>query len=36
MKELLYELYDKIKHGDDEHQKWLKDAIEQFIIDKKL
>jgi hypothetical protein len=28
---LMRELYEEIKHGDDEHQRWLKDAIESFI-----
>lgn len=29
--EILRELYEKIKHGDEDHQKWLKDKIESFI-----
>lgn len=28
---LFRELYEDIKHGDEEHQKWLKDKIEEFI-----
>lgn len=28
---LFKELYEEIKHGDEEHQKWLKDKIEDFI-----
>lgn len=27
----LNDLYEVIKHGDDEHQKWLRDKIEEFI-----
>ena len=27
---VLDDLYEEIKHGDDEHQKWLKDKIEEF------
>lgn len=28
---LLRELYEEIRHGDEEHQQWLKDKIEDFI-----
>ena len=28
--ELLDKLYEDVKHGDDDHQKWLKDKIEEF------
>lgn len=28
---LLNELYEEIKHGDEEHQQWLKDKIQEFI-----
>ncbi len=31
---LLNELYEDIKHGDDEHKKWLKEKIESFIQNK--
>lgn len=27
---LLDRLYEEIRHGDEEHQKWLKDKIEEF------
>lgn len=27
---VLDDLYEEIKHGDEEHQKWLKDKIEEF------
>lgn len=27
----IMELYEEIKHGDADHQKWLKDKIESFI-----
>jgi hypothetical protein len=30
----LWELYEEIKHGDEEHQKWLKDKIQEFIENK--
>lgn len=30
IQEKLDELYEDIKHGDEEHQKWLKDKIEEF------
>lgn len=30
MNNYLQALYDKIKHGDDEHQKWLKEEMEKF------
>lgn len=29
---LFYELYEEIKHGDDEHQGWLKEKIEDFMV----
>ncbi len=29
--ELIMKLYEEIKHGDEEHQKWLKDKIKMFI-----
>jgi bacterioferritin (cytochrome b1) len=29
--EILNKLYEEIKHGDEEHQKWLKDKIDLFI-----
>lgn len=28
---LLNDLYEEIKHGDDDHKKWLKDRIDQFV-----
>lgn len=28
---LLRELYEEIKHGDQEHQDWLRNKIEEFI-----
>jgi hypothetical protein len=28
---LMWQLYDEIKHGDDEHQKWLREKMEAFI-----
>ena len=28
---LIMELYDEIKHGDDEHQQWLKEKMESFV-----
>jgi hypothetical protein len=31
LKYLLYELYEDIKHGDEEHQLWLKNKIDDFI-----
>ncbi len=34
--ELMRELYEEIKHGDDEHKQWLKDKIELFITQKCL
>jgi bacterioferritin (cytochrome b1) len=34
--EILRKLYEEIKHGDEEHQQWLKDKIEQFIKDNNL
>jgi bacterioferritin (cytochrome b1) len=27
---LLNDLFEKIKHGDQEHQDWLKNSIEEF------
>ncbi len=27
----LYKFYNKVKHGDEEHQKWLKDEMYNFI-----
>lgn len=30
---ILDELYERIKHGDDEHKKWLKDEIQKFSDD---
>lgn len=29
--EWMMKLYEEIKHGDDEHQQWLKNKIESFI-----
>lgn len=29
--ELIWSLYEEIKHGDEEHQKWLKDKIVEFL-----
>lgn len=34
--EILRELFQEIKHGDQDHQDWLENKIEQFIIKKKL
>lgn len=31
VKKAFNDLYDEIKHGDDEHQKWLKDKMEDFL-----
>lgn len=31
IEDVLWKLYDKIKHGDDKHQQWLRDEIELFI-----
>ena len=28
--DLLDELYERIKHGDDEHQRWLREEIDKF------
>jgi len=28
---LLWELFEEIKHGDEDHQNWLKEAIQSFI-----
>ena len=28
---LFNQLYEEVKHGDDEHQKWLHDKIQDFI-----
>ncbi|AGO48282.1 hypothetical protein Phi17:1_gp6 [Cellulophaga phage phi17:1] len=28
---LIMELYDEIKHGDDEHKLWLKEKMQEFI-----
>lgn len=36
MAELLRQLYEEIKHGDAEHQKWLYDKIEDFIKERGL
>lgn len=33
---LFDELYEEIKHGDEDHQKWLKDTMNKFGIDKKF
>ena len=33
---MLNNLYEEIKHGDDEHQKWLKDKIQEFIKREKI
>lgn len=33
---LMMELYEEIKHGDEEHQSWLKEKIESFILVKGL
>lgn len=30
-KKLFLQLYEEIKHGDEEHQQWLKDKIDKFI-----
>ena len=30
-KKLILQLYEEIKHGDEEHQKWLKNKIDLFI-----
>jgi hypothetical protein len=35
IRSLFLELYEETKHGDEEHQQWLKDKINDFI-DKKL
>ncbi len=32
IKEILNQLYDEIKHGDEEHQQWLKDKIDEFAL----
>lgn len=32
VEEILWQLYEDIKHGDDEHQQWLKDKIQMFIL----
>lgn len=32
--DLFKELYEEIAHGDDEHRKWLKDKIDEFITKK--
>lgn len=29
-------LYEAIKHGDEEHRKWLKEAIESFFLGKQI
>lgn len=29
---LLWKLYEEIKHGDEEHQNWLKEKIRIFIL----
>lgn len=34
-KELLDNLYEEIKHGDEEHQKWLKNKINEFYLNLK-
>lgn len=34
VKDLFEQLYEQIKHGDEEHQKWLKDEIDKFVTDK--
>ena len=31
MKYMFNELYEDIKHGDEDHQKWLKDKINEFL-----
>lgn len=31
LKEKCYELFEEIKHGDQEHQDWLKNKIEEFL-----
>lgn len=33
---LMRELYEEVKHGDEEHRQWLKTAFENFIIRKCL
>jgi hypothetical protein len=33
---LFNKLYDQIKHGDEEHQAWLKNKIEEFLINEKI
>lgn len=33
---MLRELYEEIKHGDEEHQQWLKNKIETFIKQRNL
>lgn len=32
MKDCLRKLYEEIKHGDEEHQLWLKNKVEDFIL----
>lgn len=35
-KELFNRLFERIKHGDEEHQKWLKEEIEKFMADESV
>lgn len=34
MGRFLKEFYDMVKHGDEEHQRWLRDEMLKFIHDK--
>ena len=36
IREILWKMYEEIKHGDEEHQAWLREKIENFIKENKL